>query len=119
MKHLRLLLAAGACFATAAAVSAQSRPDVPVRQPEPNAYEQARNTYVNAAEVQVQAYHRQLDSTAKSAAPEEARFAESRRQLKDLDQLLVRLRSAAPAEFDAVKSIFERTRAALDQSLAR
>lgn len=98
---------------------AQSQPDAPSRQPHPSAYEQARDTYVKAAEVQVQAYHRQLDPTDASPAPDQARYAEPRRQLKQLDQLLVRLRSAAPAEFDPVKSTFERTRAALDQSLAR
>lgn len=87
----------------------------------PSAYEQARETYVNAALVQVQAYRKQIDAAAK-AAPDEAkqeRFAAPNRLLKELELLVARLRSAPPSEFDAVKATYERTRAALDQSLGR
>lgn len=91
----------------------------PPTHPPPSAYEEARETYVNAALVQVQAYRKQIDAAVKAMPAESERYAESNRLLKELEILIARLRSAAPAEFDAVKAKFERTRVALDRSLGR
>jgi hypothetical protein len=99
---------------------AQTQP-APSRPGQPSAYEQARESYVNAALVQVQAYRKQIDAAAKAAPSghEQERFAEPNRLLKDLELLISRLRSAPPSEFDAVKADYERTRVRLDQSLGR
>lgn len=93
--------------------------NVPPPHPQPSAYEQARETYVNAALVQVQAYRKQIDAAVKAVPAEAERYTESNRLLKELEVLIARLRSAAPSEFDAVKAKFERTRVALDRSLGR
>lgn len=93
--------------------------NVPPSQTRPSAYEQARETYVNAALVQVQAYRKQIDAALKAAPAEQERYVEPNRLLKELEVLISRLRSAAPPEFDPVKANYERTRVALDRSLGR
>lgn len=93
--------------------------NVPPPHSPPSAYEEARETYVNAALVQVQAYRRQIDAAIKAVPAERERYTESNRLLKELEILIARLRSAAPSEFDAVKANYERTRVALDRSLGR
>jgi hypothetical protein len=97
---------------------AQSQ-NVPPQQTRPSAYDEARQTYVNAALVQVQAYRKQIDAAAKTDAAEQNRYAEPNRLLKEMEVLVSRLRSAAPSEFDVVKANYERARVALDRSLGR
>lgn len=118
MQKAKLILFAFALSGSTLLAQTQTTPDQPGR---PGVYEHARETYVNAALVQVQAYRKQIDSEMKAAPGEQAqaRFAEPNRLLKELELLIARLRSAAPSEFDAVKAIYERTRANLDQTLDR
>jgi hypothetical protein len=118
MQKAKLILLAFALSGTVLVAQTQTTP-IPPGQP--SAYETARETYVNAALVQVQAYRNQIDAAVKAAGGEQARerFAEPNRLLKDLELLIARLRSAAPSEFDVVKANYERTRVKLDASLGR
>lgn len=93
--------------------------NVPSPHSLPSAYGEARETYVNAALVQVQAYRRQIDAAVKAVPTERERYTESNRPLKELEIPIARLRSASRSEFDAIKANFERTRVALDRSLGR
>lgn len=92
---------------------------VPPPPSPPSAYEEAREAYVNAALVLVQAYRRQIDAAVKAVPTDRERYSESNRLLKELEILISRLRSAPRPEFDAIKANFERTRLALDRSLGR
>lgn len=118
MQKAKLILFAFALGGTTLWAQTQTTPAQPGRS---SAYEQARETYVNAALVQVQAYRKQIDAAVKadSAAQRSERFTEPNRLLKELELLISRLRSAPPSEFDAVKSTYERTRVNLDQALGR
>lgn len=116
MKIAKLLFLSGVLGGTVAWAQPQN---FPPEHAHPSAYEQARESYVNAALVQVQAYRREIDAAVKAAPAEQERYAEPNRLLKELEVLISRLRSAAPSEFDAVKATFERTRVALDRSLGR
>lgn len=116
MKTINVLL--GASGLLLGAFIAQAQTPTPDRIPgAPNFANEARELYVRNAVLRAQTYHWELDDQAK-AAPE-TRNAEAYRLLKELDLLIARLRSAPPTEFEAVKTMFERTRAALDQSLGR
>ena len=118
MKTVKFLLSAIAITASASALSAQSETVPPPSNP-PGVHDQARQTYIDGALVQVQTYRREIDAAMKAAPAEPDRYAEANRLLKELEVLISRLRSAAPSEFDAVKVSYERTREALDRSLGR
>lgn len=118
MQKAKLILFAFALGGSTLWAQTQTPPLPPGR---PSAYEHARDTYVNAALVQVQAYRKQIDAAVKATADDEARerYAEPNRLLKELELLIARLRSAPPSEFDVVKASYERTRQNLDQSLGK
>jgi hypothetical protein len=79
----------------------------------PSAYDQAVQSYVQAATEQMAAIRTQVD-TEVGQAPQDAgkqRFAPVYRQLDECDRLLVELKKAQPADFDRIKAHFEETRA--------
>lgn len=91
---------------------------VDVRPPPARAvFEQSREGYVNVAVLQVQIYRRQLEAARKAAPAERERHAEASRLLKQMELLIARLRSAAPGEFEAVRTEYERTQAAYAQRM--
>lgn len=118
MQKAKLILLA---FALGGTMLVAQTPTTPTQPGRPSADEMAREAYVNAALLQVQAYRKQIDAAAKAAGGEQAqaRFAEPNRLLKELELLIARLRSAAPSEFDVVKANYERMRVKLDASLGR
>ncbi len=116
MKTINVLLGASGLWL--GVLIAQAQTPAPDRIPGASAWgNEARELYVRNAVLRVQTYHWKLDDQTKS--PPEARNAEAYRLVKELDLLIARLRSAAPTEFEAVKTMFERTQTALDQTLGR
>jgi hypothetical protein len=113
MKKFLFLVASA--FLVVGGLSAQNRPTDPQLDP----HRQAVEAYVEAAKLQMQAYRTNLDARVKAAPDERERLQPAYGLVKKGDELILRLRSGPPTEFDAVKAMFERNRAELERALAR
>lgn len=85
----------------------------------PSAYDQAVQSYIDAATKEMAAIRGQADGTVGSA-PEDAvkqRFAKVYSQLDECDKLLAELKKATPADFDKIKLRFEQARTTAIKSL--
>lgn len=91
----------------------------PQREPQSDPYRQAVNSYVEAALVQMRAYRSELDATVKASPADRDRLNPAYALVKRGEELINRLRSSAPTEFDAVKSMYEKNRAELDRALGK
>jgi hypothetical protein len=84
-----------------------------------SAYDQAVKSYVDAATDQIHAIRNQVDAEV-GPTPVDAvkqRFAKAYSQLDDCEQLLAKLKSAGPPDFDKIKAQFEQKRAEMLKSL--
>jgi hypothetical protein len=84
-----------------------------------SAYDQAVQSYVQAATKEVAALRAQADAAVGSSPeiPVKRRFAKAYSQLDECGKLLTELKKAAPADFDRVKARFEQVRGEAIKSL--
>lgn len=84
-----------------------------------SAYDQAVQSYVDAATKELAAIRSQADGTVgvSPEAPVKQRFAKVYSQLDECDKLLADLKKASPADFDKIKLRFEQARTAALKSL--
>lgn len=87
--------------------------------PAQSAYDQAVQSYVEAATTEMAAIRGQADGAlgATPEAPVKQRFAKVYSQLDECDKLLAELKKADQASFDLIKARFEKARAAALKSL--
>lgn len=93
--------------------------EVAAPNPAQSAYDQAVQSYVDAATTEMAAIRGQADGAIGAApeAPLKQRFAKVYSQLDECDKLLAELKKAEPANFDFIKARFEKARAAALKSL--
>lgn len=107
---LTMVLCAGVALALSAA-------NVQQQQQKPDPYRDAVKAYVEAAKLQMQAYRSELDAAAKLSAEEKERLAPAYLLVKRGEELIARLQSAPPEEFDRLKLAYEQNRSELDLAL--
>ncbi|MDD2764581.1 MAG: hypothetical protein PHE83_11465 [Opitutaceae bacterium] len=113
MKTVRLALLTLVLTAVRAAAGEPSAADPA------DAYAQAVNSYVSAAEQQLVSIRVQVDAEVKPAAADgKQRYAPVYAKLEQCDKLLAELKEAGSADFDKIKADFERARDEMVKALA-
>ncbi|HEU5079312.1 MAG TPA: hypothetical protein VFT72_08860 [Opitutaceae bacterium] len=109
-------------LAALAFIALSSVATVAVAQPEASgptyedAYIQAVASYVSAAQKETKAVRDEVTSNEKLG--KRALYAPVRAQVEKCEQLVARLRTAGPSQFDALKQSYEKARAELLEKLA-
>jgi len=112
MKILSLLLALTASLTSVVAVEIHTSPQT--------AYEQAVNSYVDAATQEIRAIRDSVDAEVKAAPDaQKERFDAVYQKLDRCDKLIAELKVAGPSTFDKVKIQFEKSRAEATKALAK
>lgn len=111
MKTLMLLLAA--LGLTIAAVGGSPF------DPQFDAFRQRAEGYAEIALLQMQTDRRELNELARQAGGAADRLTPVYALVKRGEELILRMRSAPPTEFEAIKADFERNRIEIDRALGR
>ncbi|MFA5057931.1 MAG: hypothetical protein WC485_07440 [Opitutaceae bacterium] len=113
MKTLRLVLFTAILTTVRVAAGETSTADPA------DAYAQAVQSYVSAAEQELASIRAQVDTEVKPAAADvKQRYAPVYAKLEQCEKLLAELKEAGSADFDRIKADFERARDEMVKALA-
>lgn len=112
MKRFTLLLAG---FGLAGAVFAGELPF----DPQIEFFRVRAMAYTDVALLQMQTDRWELEALARGALSDPSRYAPVYALVKRGEELILRMRSALPTEFEWVRALFEQNRAEIDRALGR